>query len=84
MENLWINAHKFIIDSKVGDHYESGGQKVSVIKRTPRRIYLSNNKTITIQRSKDGGFYFLNGKNVNQTLRDIEGYLLFLKHDPHF
>lgn len=82
MENLWMRAHEMLLNSNVGKLYASGGIVVSVIRRTPRRIYLSNGKIITIQKSKDGTFLFLNGKNVNQILRDIEGFLLYCKHDP--
>jgi hypothetical protein len=80
MENLWDKAHKFILNSEVGDTYHTGGNEIKVIKRTPRRIYFSNGNIITIQKSKSKKFYFLNGKKVNQILRDIEGYLLFQIH----
>ena len=80
MENLWTKAHQFILDSKVGDFYSSGGEVVSVIRRTPKRIYFSNGKVVTI--SKYDNFFHLTGKSVMQILRDIEGYLVFLKHDP--
>ena len=81
MENLWTRAHKFILDSKVGDNYFTGEKTISVIKRTPKKIYFSNGNIITIKKSHHG-FYHLAGKNVNNILRDIEGYFLFLKHDP--
>lgn len=80
MENLWRKSHRFILDSKVGDFYETGGEKVLVIKRTPHRIHFSNGNIVTIQKSKSGGFFYFNGKKINQTLRDIEGYFLFLIH----
>lgn len=83
MENLWIKSHETILDMKVGDFYLSGGRKVSVIKRTPMRIHFSNGDIVTIKKSKFG-FYHLVGKNVNQILRDMEGYFVFLKHDPSF
>lgn len=79
MENLWHKAHQFILDSKVGDFYESGGNIIYITKRTPKRIHLSNGVTITISKSKFGFFFFKNDK-VNQILRDIEGYLLFQVH----
>lgn len=79
MENLWTKAHQFILDCKIGDYYMSGGDKVSCIKRTPMRIYFSNGYCITIKKSKYG-FYHLVGKRVDQILRDIEGYLIFLIH----
>lgn len=80
MENLWLKAHHTILDMKVGDLYHSGGHEVTVVKRTPHRIYFSNGDVITIKKSYHG-FYHLTGKNVNQILRDIEGHFVFLKHD---
>ena len=68
------------MNSKVGDHYYSGGNKISVIKRTPRRIHFDNGNVVTIQKSKSGKFFYFNGKKVDQILRDIEGYLLYLIH----
>lgn len=79
MENLWTKAHKFILDSKVGQFYLSGDDKITVTKRTPKRIYFSNGGVITITKSKFG-FYYFTGRNVNQILRDIEGYFLYLIH----
>lgn len=76
-----MKSHHIILDMKVGDFYMSGGGQVSVVKRTPKRIYFSNGNIVTIKKSQYG-FYHLVGKNVNQILRDIEGYLVFLKHDP--
>jgi len=84
MENLWNKSHQFILDSIVGDFYLSGGQKISVIKRTPKRIHFSNGGIVTLKNSKYG-FYYLDGKNINQILRDIEGYFLYLIHSKvHF
>lgn len=80
MENLWIKAHQFILDSKVGDSYYSGGNKISVIKRTPRRIHFDNENVVTIQKSKSGKFFYFNGKKVDQILRDIEGYFIYKIH----
>lgn len=81
MENLWLKAHHYILDMKVGDFYFSGGNNVSVIKRTKSRIYFSNGNIITIKKSSYG-FYHLVGKMVDQTLRDIEGYFIYLIHKP--
>lgn len=79
MENLWMKSHHLILDMKVGDFYVSGGGQVSVTRRTPKRIHFSNGNIVTIKESRYG-FVHLTGKNVNQILRDIEGYLVFLKH----
>ena len=80
MENLWTKAHKFILDSKIGDHYHVGDDMIQVVKRSPKRIHFSNGDLITVKKSKDGNFYYLSGKNVNQILRDIEGYFVYLIH----
>lgn len=80
MENLWTKAHQFILDCKEGDFYMEGDKKVSVVRRSPKRIYFSNGELVTIKKSKEG-FFHLNGRNVNQVLRDIEGYFLFQIHD---
>lgn len=79
MENLWIKSHRFILNCLIGDHYFSGDNKISVVKRSSKRIYFSNGEIITIKKS-DHGFYYLSGKNVNQVLRDIEGYFLYKIH----
>jgi len=80
MENLWTKAHQFILDSKEGDFYMIGDKKVSVVRRSPKRIYFSNGELVTVKESKDKKFFYLHGRNVNQVLRDIEGYLLYLIH----
>jgi hypothetical protein len=79
MENLWIKAHRFIFDSKVGDFYMQGDKKVSVVRRSPKRIYFSNGELITISKLKDDTFY-LSGRNVDNVLRDIEGYFIYKIH----
>jgi hypothetical protein len=81
MENLWSKAHRFIFDSKVGDFYMQGDKKVSVVRRSPKRIYFSNGELVSIKNS-GYGFYHLTGRNVNQVLRDIEGYFVFQIHSP--
>ena len=80
MENLWTKAHQFILDSQIGDYYMLGDKKILVVRRSPKRIYFSNGELVTIK--KIGDSFYLSGRNINQVLRDIEGYLLFLKHDP--
>ena len=78
-EDLWLKSHQFILNSNVNDFYESGGYRNVVVKRTARKIHFSNGDVVTISKSKYG-FFHLTGKNVNQIIRDIEGYLLLLKH----
>lgn len=79
MENLWNKAHQFILDSEIGDFYMEGDKKVSVVRRSPKRIYFSNGELVTIKKSQYG-FYHLVGRKVDQILRDIEGYLLYKIH----
>ena len=79
MENLWMKAHQFILDSKVGDYYLTGQGKISVVRRSPKRIYFSNGDIITIKESKYDFLYFV-GKNLDNILRDIEGYFIYQIH----
>jgi hypothetical protein len=90
MENsLWVKAHNFLFDMKVGDSYKTTNDfSIECVKRTPTKIYLSNGIIIHIK--KLNGFYYLDGKSVvrhnkpypivNQVLRDIEGYLMYKIH----
>lgn len=80
MENLWTKAHQFILNSQIGDFYMDGDKKVSVVRRSPKRIYFSNGELVSLKYSKIGGFYYLVGKNVDQILRNIEGYFIYLIH----
>jgi hypothetical protein len=87
--DLNVQANLFIYDAKVGDFYLSGGNKVEVIKRTKKRIHFSNDVIITIK-TLSNGMKYLSSKSVirnnksypivNQIIRDIEGYLLYLIH----
>jgi hypothetical protein len=87
--DLNVQANLFIYDAKVGDFYLSGGNKVEVIKRTKKRIHFSNDVIITIK-TLSNGMKYLSSKSVirnnksypivNQMIRDIEGYLLYLIH----
>jgi hypothetical protein len=82
MENLWLKSHHFILDSKVGDFYLSGDKKVSVVRRSPKRIYFSNGNLISIKTVKDDNhdFFYLSGRNIDNVLRDIEGYFIYKIH----
>jgi hypothetical protein len=82
MENLWTKAHQFILDSKEGDFYMQGDKKVSVVRRSPKRIYFSNGELISIKHVKDDvhNFFYLSGRNVDNVLRDIEGYFIYKIH----
>ena len=87
--DLNLQANLFIYDARVGDFYLSGGNKVEVTKRTKKKIYFSNDVTVTIKTLPNGMIY-LSSKSVvrknksypvvGQMIRDIEGYLLYLIH----
>lgn len=70
------------MDSKEGDFYMSGDKKVSVVRRSPKRIYFSNGELVSIKSVKDGGhdFFYLSGRNIDNVLRDIEGYFIYKIH----
>lgn len=78
MEDLWFKSHIYLLNSKVGDNYNNGTDVISVIKRTPRRIYLSSGDIVHVVK-RDFGF-FLSGKRINDILRDIEGYFIYQIH----
>lgn len=68
------NSEIFLLGLNIGEGYND----VVVNKRTNKRIYLSDGNIIHI---KDGGtFKYLDGKRINQVLRDIEGYLVYKVH----
>ena len=87
--DLNLQANLFIYNSKVGDFYLSGGDKVEVIKRTKKRIHFSNGVIVSIK-VLSNGMKYLSSKSVvrnnksypivNQIIRDIEGYLLYQLH----
>ena len=87
--DLNLQANLFIYDAKVGDFYLSGGNKVEVTKRTEKRIHFSNGVIVSIK-TLPNGIKYLSSKSVvrnnrsypvvNQMIRDIEGYLLYLIH----
>ena len=85
----WLEAHNFLFDMKVGDKYQTSTDEfVECIKRTDKRIHLSNGQIISIEEMN--GYKYLTSKSrvfrhksydtVHQTLRDIEGYLTYLNH----
>ena len=91
---MWIKANNFLFDMKVGDYYlTSSTTKVECVKRTPKKIYLSNNVIISIKQLRNGYFY-LDSRSVvrhnksypivNQILRDIEGFLIYKIHSKRF
>ena len=92
MVDLNIQANNFLYDSKPGDFYLSGGEKVEVVKRTKKKIHLSNNVIVNIK-TLPNGLLYLDSKSVvrnnkpypvvNQIIRDIEGYLLYKIHSKN-
>ena len=91
MDNIDLNleANRFLYDAKVGDFYMVGKTKIEVVKRTPKRIYLSDGLVISLKKLSNGVEY-LTSRSVmshnksypllNQVIRDIEGYLLYKIH----
>jgi hypothetical protein len=87
--DLNLQANLFIYNTKVGDFYLSGGNKVEVTKRTEKRIHFSNGVIVSIK-TLPNGMKYLSSKSVvrnnkqypvvGQMIRDIEGYLLYLIH----
>ena len=69
-------AEQYLLSLNIGEGYND----VIVVKRTPNRIYLSNDKIVHIRNGD--GFKYLDAKGltIKQILRDIEGYLIYLKH----
>lgn len=78
--NTWIEAHKFLLNLNIGEGYGDAENRVTLVKKTNRRLYLSNRRIIHIKKL-DNFFYFdAKGNSSNQTLRDIEGYLIYKIH----
>lgn len=91
MENLWSNAHKFLLDIQVGNSYDN----VTCIKRTEKKIFLSNGVVVTIKKIKGTKIHHLVSNKkitrgnkkydyINQILRDIEGFLIYKKLTENF
>ena len=90
--DLNVEANRFIYGAKVGDYYMVGNNKIEVVKRTPKKIYFSNDVTISIRTLSNGNTY-LSSKSivshnkrymvVDQMIRDIEGYLIYKIHSNH-
>jgi len=84
MENMWVKSHQFLLNMSVGDFYLSGGKKYTVVKKTKKKIWFDNGDFVQLTKSKEYGFLYLKGKNVNQILRDIEGYLVYMNLVNHY
>lgn len=79
-------ANLFLYKASVGDFYMDGNTKVSVLKRTPKQIHLSNGIIVYIKKTNNDVLYLhsrgvkRNNRTyplVNQIIRDIEGYLIY-------
>lgn len=85
--NIWDQANLFLFNIKVGEGYKTSlDTEVVCTKRTAKRIHLSNGVIVNIKDS--GKFIYLSSasktvgyrryEKVQQVLRDIEGYLIYL------
>lgn len=75
-----MNNFKLSEQTLLSYSINEGYNDVRVVKRTKKRIYLSNSKIVHI---KNGGtFFYLDskGNGLKQILRDIEGYLIYKIH----
>jgi hypothetical protein len=91
--NLNLESNLFIYNGKVGDYYLSGGEKVEITKRTPKRIHFSNGVIVSIK-TLSNGIKYLSSRSVvshnksypivDQMIRDIEGYLIYKIHSKSF
>ena len=87
--DMFTKAHIFLYDIKVGEGYKTSIDDVVIcVKRTKKRIYLSNGVIVHLK-EKNGMLYFSSGclvrgykrfEYVMKILRDIEGYLIYRIH----
>ncbi len=87
--DTWTKAHMFLYYIKEGEGYKTSvDTEVICVKRTKKKIVLSNGVIVHIK-SKNGNEYLHSAsivrrykryEYVNQILRDIEGYLVYLIH----
>lgn len=73
----FIKSEIFLLSLNIGEGYND----IVITKKTKKRIYLSNGKIVHIKDT--GKFKYLDGKNIKQILRDIEGYLIYKIHCTH-
>lgn len=67
-------SEMFLLSLNLGEGFDN----IVVTKKTKKRIYLSDGNIVHI---KDmGKFKYLDGKNIKQILRNIEGFLLLQIH----
>jgi hypothetical protein len=87
--DVFTKAQVFLYHLKEGKGYKTSvDTKVVCVKRTKKKIYLSNGVVVHLK-EKNGMLYFSTASIVrgykryeilNQILRDIEGYLIYKLH----
>jgi hypothetical protein len=70
------DAEKFLLSLNVGEGYND----IVVTKRTNKRIYFNNGRIVHIKDSGEFKYLDAKGNTINQILRDIEGYIIYLIH----
>lgn len=91
MNDTWGLSHRFILSLKEGDTFFLGEKEHKVIKITSSKItLLIGEDKFNILLKKCNDFFYLHSKSVksgnrsypliNQLLRDIEGYIIYLTH----
>jgi hypothetical protein len=90
--DMFTKAHIFLYELKEGQGYfKSVDDQVTCVKRTKKRIYLSNGVIVHLKK-RNGMLYFASAclvrghkryEYVMQVLRDIEGYLVYLIHSEN-
>lgn len=84
--DTWTQANHFLFNIRVGDGYHTSKEdKIFCIKRTKKRIHLSNG--IIVHMKQMNNFSYMTSSSVtcgnkrydriHQILRDIEGYLIY-------
>ena len=88
IDDMWILAHKYLLDMNVGDYYmTSTTDKVECTTRKKSKIKLSNGLQVTVKKSGDmvyltSGSFRCKNRSYNRIdgiLRDVEGYLIWKK-----
>lgn len=89
MNDTWIQSQKFILSLKEGDEFYIGETKINVLKVTNYKISLKiDNKSFDILKKHCDEFFYFHSKGIrirnknypliNQLIRNIEGYLVYL------
>lgn len=91
MNDTWTLSHRFILSLEEGDTFFLGKKEYTVIKKTLSKIsLLIDGKKFNILMKKCDNFFYLHSRSVksgnrsypliNQLLRDVEGYIIYLTH----